>query len=163
MYLGFIRLNNWNSVVEIDGRKIHWLKNSLRWCKVLLLFLCDGLSVIHVKEDCLCVIKIWIIKLSLRIMVILFLQLFIQVFNQLNFHFLVYSIQRYSFIQSFFQFFWLIFDIHVLVFNFSLDTFHVGLDVVNVLDSLVCCLVRNIGENAKYFAVFLLQIFYHLV
>ncbi len=120
-------------------------------------------TIIHIKKDGLRVVKAWIIVPSLLWhVVILLLQLFVQVFYQFYFHFLVYTLERDSFIKCIFELLGLIFDINILVLDLPLNTFHVRLDVVNVLDSLMCILVSDVTKDSENLHILLLQIFNHI-
>ena len=160
--LRLVRLDHWHCVIKIDGWKVHGLEDTWLRLNVRLLLLSLTGAIVHIKKDCLRVVKARIVVASLiRYILVFFLQLFVQVFDKFDFHFLVYAFKWHGFIKCFLELFGLILDVDVLIFDLTLNSFHVRFDVIDVLDSLVRGLISDIVEDAQDLAVLLLQIFDH--
>jgi len=77
-------------LIKIDGREIHRVKNTILTIKLDWLLLDLGVTVVHVIENGLGIIKILVMLIiALALLFIFSLKLFVQIFNQFNFHLLV--------------------------------------------------------------------------
>lgn len=165
LQLGLVGLNHGHSVVKVNRGQVHGLEYSLRRLySIGGLLLRNTGAIVHIKENGLRVVEAWIIIRPLRrLVVILFLQLFVEVLDEFDLHFLVNAVERHRLVQCLLQLLGLILDVQILVLDLSLDALHVRFDVVDVLNPLVGCLIRNIVEDAEDLTILLLQVLHHLM
>lgn len=134
---------------------------SLSWSIIKLHLVSTSLTIpiLNVRKNGLSVIQILRMSLTWIGILLGFPEFFVKESNELNFHFFIDIFKCHGFVKSLFQFFSLSFYEYILFLDFLLNSTHVPLYVVDVINSLLGRLYHNIVENFENLHVF----FFHFL